>query len=434
MREYTELLDKLDIDLDDLYDSDEETSVELEIKAKKKERKTGSMEQLFDELINEYNETKSCGSSVFMSSIFSDEEAEKEKWADVKESICTIKLARRNYLNVEENTGERFVLLPERDGERFKSGDRVCIYTDHYKDYGFLVSDCTEDCYNENKALFEGLEIYERFALVKKIKADPDGFVLLRSLGKVKRSYEREHRVRSVAIRTRTEEFLKRIPLERDDLFNAINDTYNRLQRCSNNEKADYEEVLETKMEIASMLLTQQHIKSEPLSLEWLSARIKKAAVSAYNNSYQRDNEWTPNILVVGNNYQELLDAISKSSRSFKEISLGSVEGNDYLFGDAMSYYCSGHGELISKLVEDRDHTTVILFSDVDLMGTSVRSSNPLYGLTSLLRKHRFKDFYMKGMEIDVSKMQFICQVPKLEDCPAMLLREMDILIEYKAS
>ena len=35
-------------------------------------------------------------------------------------------------------------------------------------------------------------------------------------------------------------------------------------------------------------------------------------------------------------NYQELLDTITKSSRSFKEISLGSVEGNDYLFGDAV--------------------------------------------------------------------------------------------------
>lgn len=184
-------------------------------------------------------------------------------------------------------------------------------------------------------------------------------------------------------------------------------------------------------MKIASMMLAQKHIKSEPFSLEWLSANLNKATVSACNNSYQRDDDWTPNILVVGNNYQELLDTISKSSRSFKEISLGSVEGNDYLFGDAMSYYCSGNGELISKLTEDRDPTTVILFSDIDLMGTSVRSSNPLYGLVALLRKHRFKDFHMRGMEIDVSKMQFICQVPALEDCPALLRREMDIKVEY---
>ena len=431
MREYTELLDKLDIDLEDLCDNDEETSVELEIKAKKKTKKTGSMEQLFDELIDEYNETKSCEISDYMSSIFGDEETKKKKWGDVTECICTIKLAKKDYLNITENTGERFVLLPERDGDRFKSGDRVCLYTDPYKDYSFLVSDCTEAFYHENEVLFDGLEIYERCELMEKIKADPDGFALLHSLGKVKRSYKRENHSKTNIIRTRTEEFLKRIPLDCDDLFNAINDTYNRWLHCSNNEKADYEEVLETKMKISSMLLAQKHIKSEPFSLEWLSARLNKAVVSACNNSYQRDNDWTPNILVVGNNYQELLDTITISSRSFKEISLGSVEGNDYLFGDAMSYYCSGHGELISKLTENGDPTTVILFSDIDLMGTSVRSSNPLYGLVSLLRKHRFKDFHMRRMEIDVSKMQFICQVPSLEDCPALLRREMDIMVEY---
>ena len=419
------------MDEEDIFDDNEDSSVEFEITAKKKDKKPVQVEQLFDELIAKYNRIKCNDQSDFMSGLISTDEDEKEKYNNISESICTVKLANRDYLCIADQTGERFVLLPDRDGNRFNIGDHVCIYSEMYKDYNFLVSYCSEDEYNSYSALFDGMETGERCTLLKKAKEDPEGFAIWSKLGKAKRSYKRGDNVkRRYAIRNRTEEYLKRIPLERDDLYNSINDTFSRYSCCSNNEKPDYEETLLAKMKLASMMIMQSENHTEPLSQEYFSSKFDKAKITTCENSYHRCEGWLPNILLVGKNDHELINTISDDKYPAKEISLGGVEGNDYLFGNEMSYYCSGCGELVHSLTENSEPISVILFSDVDLMGTSVRSSNPLYGLVSLLRRHKFKDFFMRGMEIDVRKIQFICQVDRIEDCPELLLREMDMIVE----
>jgi ATP-dependent Lon protease len=157
---------------------------------------------------------------------------------------------------------------------------------------------------------------------------------------------------------------------------------------------------------------------------------LGKAKVTACDRVKDRAENWLPNILVVGLNYAQAITSICETGRTLNEISLGGVQGNDFLFGDEMSYYCSGCGELMSSITNGESFPSAVLFSDVDLMGTTVRSSNPLYGLASLLRRHTFHDFYMRELTIDVSDIQFICQVNRLEDCPELLLREMDIIVE----
>jgi len=63
-------------------------------------------------------------------------------------------------------------------------------------------------------------------------------------------------------------------------------------------------------------------------------------------------------------------------------------------------------------------------------MGTSTRASNPVYGVDTLLRKHQFHDFFIKDVEFDVSRTQFICQVADLDLCPRRLLQDMDVIVE----
>ena len=427
MKELDEMLEKLNYVIGDNHDEDMDTPLEFEITAKRKHRKPASLEQLFDDLIDGYNEKNGANRKEFISTFIVDKENEDEKRAKVSEHICTVKLAKRDFLNVEENGEECFILLPERDGNRFNIGDRICIYTEQYRDYSFLVNDCSEARLISCSELFQGLDAAERCSLLNKEKIDPEGFALWCKLGIVKRTNKRECIPKMSTIRTRVEEFLKRIPVERNDLYNSVNSTYNRYIHCANNEKADYEEALQTKMKLVAMLLTQPDTQPAPLTSEYLSKCFRDGNVST-NNSTHRSPQWRKNILIVGSDY-DLKDYLADSNHSVAEISMGGVEGNDYLFGDAMSYYCSGHGELVAKLTKCNP-ASIVLFKDIDLMGTSVRTSNPLYGLVSLLRRHAFTDYFLRDLEIDVSNIQFVCQVNSIEMCPELLLREMDIIVE----
>lgn len=402
------------------HEKDNESSLELEITAKKKENKSASLNQLFDELIEEYNTrnlVESLGGSF--------------PGTDVSESVSKVTLAVKDYLHVSDENGERFVLIPCRNGEKFETGEEYHLYTKNYKGYDFIVTDCSTTEYSCFLPHLNGMETYERCAFIKKAKEDPEGFALWGRMGKVKRpdmvlESDISHKM---TVQTRAEEFLNRIPKDRDDLYHSLCETLRRYKHSPGNEKEDREQDLRAKMAIIAMMLSSCR-SDETITAECLTRHLDGAKVSVCNLAGNRPPDWLPNILIVGRDYTEVVKSVSGSDCYVIEISMCGVEAGDYLFGDPMCYVGTRIGELVSRLTETDTTPSVILFSDVDLMGTTVRGSNPLYGLAGLLRKHTFNDFYMRSLTVDVKNIQLICQVNRLEDCPELLMREIDIIVE----
>lgn len=433
MLNFEELMKQLDALPDCSDDEDDENSVELKISAKKKETKPASLDQLFDELIRKYNfqSRNDDEHKAFLESFGRLDDMDpdaKKKQTDVSETVCKIKMAARDYLNVSDEKGERFILLPKRNGTEYEIGSEYLVFTEQFKGHSFLLCDCKSTELEQFSAILDGADPAERCSLIQEAKADPDGFALWGKLGKVKRADRPSGMLRRLSFQKRAEAFLCRIPLERNDLYEPVSSMLTRYMHGPSNERADREEALLTMMKLISAMLSPR--RPEPLTAESLADVLGKAKVTVRETAKSRAQGWLPNILIVGGSYADAVAHIRDTGRTLNEIPLGGVQGNDYLFGDEMSYYCSGHGELLARLIENNSFPSTVLFSDIDLMGTTVRSSDPLYGLAALLRRHSFQDFYLRGLTINASNIQFICQVNRLEDCPELLLREMDLVVE----
>ena len=330
---------------------------------------------------------------------------------------------------INESAEESIILLPDKDGTRFTIGEMLYIYTEQYKGHNILLGDYAESEYNNNSKLFADLKTEEKLSLINKMKEDPEGFSLWGKLGKVKRVLN-NNISRSSIIQNRTKEFLIRIPEDRDDLYRSLKRTYDRYTYASRSEKMDYEEALSAKMQIISMMLSCQDSTAEHLTLEYLKDHLEGVKILACDNLKKRPDDWFPNILIIGRDYHRVMDQLVDLNLSYNEISLQGVEGNDYLFGNPMCYYHTGQGELVSVLSENELST--VLFTDVDLMGTTIRSCNPVYGIAGLLRKHTFVDFYMQDLVIEVKNIHFMCQANSLEDFPKQLMSEIDIVLEIE--
>ncbi len=438
MEDFEEIVKRLDLLLkDDDEEDDEENAIELRITARKKDpEKAPTLDELFDGLISEYNRwvrTKDDGifssfrrSNPFLTdSSHSDTDPVPEK---VAESACMIKLAVNNYLSVTDENGEHFVLIPERDGTRFAVGSEHILFTREYKGHSFLAADCPKEDKEKYPSVFDEPDTAVRCELLRQARSDPKGFALWGHLGTVKRPEAPIETVCGMTTRKQAAELMKRIPLDRDDLYRSLDRTLKRCLHGPNSEKLDHEENLVTKMRVISMILA--HREPDPCTADRLSGILGEAKVTERNRTGTSGRERLPNILFVGRDYNRALECIRGDGKLICEISLAGVEGNEYLFGDEMSYYCSGHGELVSRLTEEAEAPSMVVFSNADLMGASVRSSDPLYGLAALLRKHAFHDFYMRDLAIDIGYIQLACHVDRLEDCPELLLREMDIIVE----
>lgn len=412
-------------------DEDDTSSVELKITAKKQENKPASLDQLFKELIDEYNVqvNKTTDHRSFLETIcMPSRSSSDEEKRGLSESVCKVNLAAKDFLNVSDENGDRFILVPNRDGAKFDVGGEYYFYTEQYNGYDFLIGDCSVTDYSHYFPLFDGLDADERYALIEKAKADPEGFAMWGKLGKVTRPHIVPAHSYMNVVRNRAEELLKRIPLDRDDLYNSLYDALGRFNHSPSIEKDDREKDLRAKMSVISMMLSNRY--SEPVTAECLTKDLAGAKVSIRDLGSARSEDWLPNILICGRAYKNAVNCLSNPQRTFMEISMGGVESNDYLFGNPMCYTGTHIGELVARLTETDKTPSVVLFSDVDLMGTTVRSSNPLFGLTALLRKHTFTDFYMRTLPVDVRHIQFVCQVSRIEDCPELLMREMDIVVE----
>ena len=436
MKELEELLDSLRemaISRDDEDEEDgDEAALELQIKTKKKEKKPASLDQLFDELIREYNR-KHSPEFVLGGRMRFGEGPEDEDWVhreaeETSETLCTVKLAVKNYLNIVDKDGERFVLLPDRDGERFEAGGEYVLYTRQYKEHSFLLFDSDAATFRKYSPLFEGTSAAERRDLLGQAKADPEGFALWGKLGPVKRADRKTPMVRQTLLVDRADRVLVRIPREREDLYRSLEETIRRCISSPGNEKADRQKDLEAKMTLISLMLSSRR-KAAAFDAQELAARLPGACVKA-GKTERREQGWLPNILLVGRDCDGAAERLADPEHALLEISLGGVEGNDYLFGDPMCYAGTRIGELTCRLIERPELPETVLFRDVDLMGTTVRSGNPLFGLASLMRRHRYTDFYMRDLTADVRSIQFICHVDRMEDCPALLLREMDLVVE----
>lgn len=403
----------------------DDTSFEFEITAKKKENKHISLGQLFDELIDEYPRHHLDTDNPYIRDIFGDDMKKRV----FSETTCRIRLVTKDYLNVSDENGERFILLPERDGLRFETGSEHFFITEQYKDYSFLVADCTASDYERLLPSLDGADAEERCDLVNQVRKDPDGFSLWAKLGGVVRPRIGSESSRRSIIENRADQLLKRIPRDRDDLYDTLWAARKQYIRSPGSSEYNREKDLQIKMNLISMMLSSNS-GSEPLTAEWLAGRLEGAKVSARDVADRREQDWFPNILIAGRNYKEAIERISSTQNSFIDISLGGVQGNDYLFGDPMCYTGTNIGELASRLSDSGEYPAFIVFSDIDLMGTTVRASNPIYGLAALLRKHTFTDFFMRTLTVDVKRTHFVCQVPRIEDCPMLLLQEMDIVVE----
>ena len=429
-KRFDAMLRSMDDD-DDRDDKDEEShSLELQITARKKENKPATLEQVFEELIREYKSRLSDREDTFP--FLMERHADELHCLDedsLRETTCKVQVAVRDYLHVTDEKGERFLLLPDRDGFRFAVGGEYRVFTEEFKGYSFLLSSCTAAQYEEIGPALGSEELRERYLMVRQALADPEGFALWGKLGTVKREDPlRSHASKRLA-EERAEELMKRIPLDRDDLYNCLSDTLQNLKCSPNNERADRTKSLNVKMQLISMMLTGAK-PAQPITAALLSEKLAGARVTVCRKEEGPNEGRLPNILFVGRSYERALGQLTDPAHSFMTISLGGVDGNDYLFGDPMCYVGTRVGELSTQFVRRKSFPSAVVFSDVDLMGSTVRCGDPMKGLLRLLRTHSYTDMFLSDLKMDISNVQLICQTDSLEACPELLRREMDIIVE----
>ena len=420
------LMEEIDSKLRIHDDDDDDDTIELELRAKKKSAEPPTLEQLFRQKIGKYNRTRHSDlcTGIWEKSSYSPD-------ADTLSELAgTIKYACDEYLNIHHPKGETFVLLPDGNKGNLSVGMDVYLLTESFEDCAFLIHGLPVEEYAKHSPVLAELSMSEKADTLAKAKRDPEGFALWSQLGGIKREDTNRSVDHKRLIEERAKEFMKRIPEGRNDLYGALERALNRFRHCCNNEKADYAEVLLSMERLMTMMLCNSQGPARYITVDDSNRLFPNASIKETALAGKRRNNVPPNILIVGRDSDNAITAIREAGCIVQTIDMSGIDGNDYLLGDQMSYYCSGIGRLIRAYEEAKTLSSVIVLESVDLMGTTMRSSNPLYGVVSILRKHRIRDFHLRDFDIDASRTQFICQVNDLESCPPLLLGEMDIIIE----
>lgn len=125
------------------------------------------------------------------------------------------------------------------------------------------------------------------------------------------------------------------------------------------------------------------------------------------------------------------LEGVARAlGRPLRIISLGGITDVKFLKGTDSVYFGSGPGRIVEILKETECMNPIIYFDEVDKVG--INASHGIYGmLTHLLdpvQSKHYCDNYYKEIDIDLSKVSFICSFNNIEMIDSVVLDRMEVI------
>jgi ATP-dependent Lon protease len=115
----------------------------------------------------------------------------------------------------------------------------------------------------------------------------------------------------------------------------------------------------------------------------------------------------------------------------FDHISFGSIKDSTILVGHSSTYIGSTPGLFTKIQLNTKRLDTVVLLDEIDKIPDTQEGKSIYYVLLHMLDKlqnHRFRDMYMPEIDLDFSKMIFICAGNSVDNINPIVRDRMDII------